>query len=70
MGRSLRLQTDVQESLGRSKGKRGFAQNQESRSAQNPTHFLSGSMNCAACGVPTITQVSGKGGGFYGYLRV
>ena len=49
-------------------GKQGFSSNQKSRSAHNPAHLLSGSMKCASCG-STITQVSGKSGGYYGCLR-
>ncbi len=49
-------------------GKKGFSSNQKSRSAHNPAHLLSGSMKCASCG-STITQVSGKSGGYYGCLR-
>ena len=49
-------------------GKKGFSSNQKSRSAHNPAHLLSGSMKCSSCG-STITQVSGKSGGYYGCLR-
>ena len=46
-------------------GKRGFEGKKGSREAQYPSHLLSGAMTCATCGA-TITQVSGKGGGYFG----
>ena len=50
------------------KGKQGFSRNQGSRSAHNPVHLLSGILKCSSCG-STITQVSGKSGGYYGCFR-
>jgi hypothetical protein len=49
------------------KGKRGFSAEQGSRQAHFPTHLLSGTMKCGACGA-AIAQVSGKAGGYYGCL--
>jgi len=49
------------------KGVRGFSKNQRGRQEQFPTHLLSGSMVCGACGA-AIAEVSGKGGGYYGCL--
>ena len=46
-------------------GKRGFEGKKGSREAQYPSHLLSGAMTCATCGA-TITQVGGKGGGYFG----
>jgi len=49
------------------KGKRGFSAEQGSRQRQFPTHLLSGTMSCGACGA-AIAQISGKSGGYYGCL--
>lgn len=49
------------------KGKRGFSDKQGGREKHFPTHLLSGTMVCAACGA-AIAQVSRKGGGYYGCL--
>src|SRR5262245_61396466 len=49
------------------KGLRGFSPQQRSRMKLYPTHLLSGSMSCGACG-NAIAQVSGKSGGYYGCL--
>lgn len=49
------------------KGKRGFCEQHGGRVRHYPTHLLSGLMVCDKCGA-TITQVSGKGGGYYGCL--
>ena len=49
------------------RGKRGFSKNQGSCESQFPTHLLSGTMTCGSCG-SAITQVSGKGGGYFGCL--
>ncbi len=46
-------------------GKRGFEGKKGSHEAQYPSHLLSGAMTCATCGA-TITQVGGKGGGYFG----
>ena len=46
-------------------GKRGFEGKKGSRESQYPSHLLSGAMTCVECGA-TITQVSGKGGGYFG----
>ena len=46
-------------------GKRGFEGKKGSREAQYPSHLLSGAMTCSTCGA-TITQVGGKGGGYFG----
>ena len=47
------------------KGERGFEGEKGSRELHYPSHLLSGAMTCASCGA-TITQVSGKGGGYFG----
>src|SRR5437899_2182164 len=47
--------------------RRGFSGQQASRQEHFPTHLLSGTMTCAACG-GGIAQVSGKSGGYYGCL--
>lgn len=49
------------------KGKRGFSAEQGSRQDHFPTHLLSGTMKCGACGA-ALAQVSGKAGGYYGCL--
>jgi site-specific DNA recombinase len=49
------------------KGKRGFETQRGGRVEHYPTHLLSGSMICGACGA-AIAQVSGKSGGYYGCL--
>ena len=49
------------------KGKRGFETQKGGRVEHYPTHLLSGSMICGACGA-AIAQVSGKSGGYYGCL--
>jgi DNA invertase Pin-like site-specific DNA recombinase len=46
-------------------GKRGFSGDQGSRQKHFRTHLLAGSMVCGCCG-GTITQVSGRSGGYYG----
>lgn len=46
---------------------RGFCEQQGGRVRHYPTHLLSGLMVCDRCGA-TITQVSGKRGGYYGCL--
>lgn len=48
-------------------GKHWFSAEQGSRQAHFPTHLLSGTMKCGACGA-AIAQVSGKAGGYYGCL--
>ncbi len=50
------------------KGQRGFVGQRDSRVRQYPAHLLSGAMVCGVCGA-SITQVSGKSGGYYGCLR-
>ena len=57
----------VQRSWPGGKGKGGFSAEQGSRQAHFPTHLLSGTMKCGACGA-AIAQVSGKAGGYYGCL--
>jgi site-specific DNA recombinase len=47
--------------------RRGFSSAQGSRQQHFPTHLLSGTMICGACG-GAIAQVSGKSGGYYGCL--
>lgn len=47
------------------KGERGFSKNQGSCQKHYPTHLLAGAMTCGNCGA-TISQVSGKSGGYYG----
>jgi site-specific DNA recombinase len=48
-------------------GRRGFSTAQGSRERHFPTHLLSGAMRCSQCGA-IVSQVSGKGGGYYGCL--
>ena len=50
------------------KGKRGFSGQQGSKERHYPTHLFSGAMICDSC-EGSITQVSGKNGGYYGCLR-
>ncbi len=50
------------------KGKPGFSTKQQSRVKVNPSHLLSGSLQCGCCG-GSIALVSGKGGGYYGCLN-
>ncbi len=50
------------------KGRPGFAGQRGSRIRHYPDHLLSGSMVCGLCGA-TMTQVSGKSGGYYVCLR-
>jgi site-specific DNA recombinase len=47
------------------KGKRGFSKSQGTSEKHFPTHLLSGTMSCGVCGA-SISQVSGKAGGYYG----
>ena len=47
------------------KGKRGFSSKQGRYQEHYPTHLLAGAMTCDACG-SSISQVSGKSGGYYG----
>ena len=46
-------------------GEREFSRNQGSCQSHYPTHLLVGAIVCASCG-STISQASGKGGGYYG----
>ncbi len=50
------------------KGKRGFEGKRRSYVDSHPTHLLSGSLKCGACG-GAIALVSGKGSGYYGCLN-
>ena len=47
------------------KGKKGFSSRQGRYQEHYPTHLLAGAMTCDACG-SSISQVSGKSGGYYG----
>ena len=47
------------------KGERGFGKTQGSCQAHYPAHLLAGAMTCRTCG-GSISQVSGKSGGYYG----
>jgi len=49
------------------RGLKGFEGQQRSYVSTHPTHLLSGSLRCGACG-GSIGQVSGKAGGYYGCL--
>ena len=50
------------------KGKKGFEGKRRSYVDSHPTHLLSGSLKCGACG-GAIALVSGKGSGYYGCLN-
>ena len=47
------------------KGQRGLEGKKGSLEDQYPSHLLSGILTCASCGT-AISQVSGKGGGYFG----
>jgi hypothetical protein len=58
---------EVRRSWPGGKGRRGSSRDQGGRERHFPTHLLSGAMVCGECGA-AITEVSGKGGGYYGCL--
>ena len=47
------------------RGKKGLSSNQGRHQKIYPSHLLAGTMTCSECGA-TISQVSGKSGGYYG----
>ncbi len=49
------------------KGRRGFSADQGGREQHFPTHLLSGTLVCGACGA-AMAEVSGKAGGYYGCI--
>lgn len=68
MGSTVKRWQQLEEVYPTGKGKPGFSIKQQSRVKTNPSHLLSGALQCGECG-GSIALVSGKGPGYYGCLN-